>query len=130
MNQSGNKNHKLPDLIPFKFMNNYCNRDTRCRLIITVKNQGFAVAHPSTTRVEFNQVEDGIVDIPTPSISPLEQVDLEPVTMPVTNNGNVLFTITVNAKKEIVESKHENNSVNGVCIKSPHCPYPLNTNDL
>ncbi len=130
MNQEGNRNDKFPDLIPLRFMSNYCNIDTRCRLIITVKNQGFAVAPPSTSRVEFNQVEDGIVDIPTPSIPPLKQVDLEPVAIPVTNTGNALFTITVNAKKEIVESDYKNNSVNGICIKSPQCPYPLNTKDL
>lgn len=128
MNQ-GNKKDKLPDLIPLRFINNYCNMDARCRLIITVKNQGFGVAPPSTSRVEFDQVEDGIVDIPTPSIPPLEQVDLEPVTIPVTKTGNALFTITVNVKKEIVESNHKNNSANGICIKSPQCPYSLNTND-
>ncbi len=126
MNQADNKNNKLPDLIPLKFKNNYCNIDTQCRLIITVKNQGFALAPPSTSRVEFDQVEDGIIDIPTPSIPPLEQVDLEPVTIPIIKTGNALFTITVNAKKEIMESNFKNNSVNGVCFKSPHCPYPLN----
>lgn len=124
MTQTGHKKDLLPDLVPFKYLNNFCNLDAQCRLTITVKNQGFVAAPPTTTRVVFFEHENGgAVDIPTPGIPPLEQIDLEPVPIPNTGKGHALFTVTVNAKNEILESNKENNTVHGMCIKSPHCPY-------
>lgn len=113
----------LPDLVPFKFSANYCNLDARCRLIITVKNQGLTPAPLSTTRVKFFKT-GSIVDVPTPTIPPLSQVDLDPIPIPLKGSVNILFTIIVDAKNEIVESNKENNTVEGACINLPDCLHP------
>lgn len=124
MMQTDNKKDLLPDLVPLKYLKNFCNLDVQCRLVVTVKNQGFAAAPQSTTRVIFFEPGDGsTVDIPTPGIPPLEQVDLDPIPIPITSKGYALFTVIVNAKNEILESDKGNNTVHGACIKSPHCPY-------
>lgn len=115
----------LPDLVPLKYAANYCHLDSQCRLVITVKNQGFKAAPASITRVVFFGAGDmGILDIPTPAVPPQEQLDLDPVAIPPLKTMNILFTITVDARNEVLESNKRNNAVEGFCLSSTACPLP------
>ena len=63
------------DLVPVPGPNsNFCQRNEKGDLIVTVKNQGTGPAGPCTTRVDFGQF--GQVDKPTPALAAGAQISL------------------------------------------------------
>lgn len=109
----------LPDLVPVPDPQpgiSFCRLDEKHRLLVVVKNQGAADAPASTTRVHF-PVPGNTIDLPTPALSAGSSVTLPPIVMPRgCHNPDCDFTITVDAKNEVIESNEANNSAKGVCI--------------
>lgn len=110
---------ELPDLVPVETQPLYCLLDSQGNLIVTVRNQGAAVAPPTITRIIFLDAvdpESSIVDRFTQSLGPGEQVDLDPVQIPPVSTTDVNFTITVDFNNVADELNEENNTVSGRCI--------------
>jgi hypothetical protein len=96
----------------------YCNLDADGSLLVTVTNQGAAIAPESTTRVTFTtSTGDVVTEMRTPrmDIGDSEQLDMGAVPANC-YQADCFFTITVDAANEIDELDEENNSARGYCL--------------
>jgi hypothetical protein len=102
------------DLIPVPDANSdFCKRDPAGRLIVTVQNQGTAVADASVTRIEFATGETQLVA--TPAIPAGTSVDLF-VTFPAgCFRPDCTFRIAVDSTGLVSESNELNNQAGGTC---------------
>ncbi|MBM2840120.1 MAG: hypothetical protein HW412_648 [Bacteroidetes bacterium] len=106
--------HELPDLVPVETATGFCKSDAKGGLIVTVKNKGEKAAPASTARITFKGFSP--VDRFTKALAVGEQVDLEPVDIPVTTEeGTLTFVITVDIYNQIRETNEANNTVIGAC---------------
>lgn len=112
---------KLPDLVPVPdpdpgigFCKLVPDGYHAGKLIVTIRNQGDAVADESTTRVTFRSGSS--FDLPTPPIPAGASVDLEPLTIPGDcYEPDCFFTIIADAEHEVDESDEANNTATGCC---------------
>jgi CARDB protein len=104
----------LPDLIPFAEPGTeFCKRDERGNLVVTVKNQGSADAGASTTTVRF--APGGAFSQPTPPIPAGGTVDLVFPIPPACFDPDCDFRITVDSMGQVTESDETNNTASGTC---------------
>ncbi len=103
------------DLVPVPGPNNnFCKRNARGDLVVTVKNQGTGPAGPCTTRVDFGRF--GQVDKPTPALAAGATADIAfPIPLGAFD-PDCEFQITVDVKNEVGEWIEGNNSGSGTCI--------------
>jgi hypothetical protein len=113
---------KWPDLVPVPHHEpgiGFCKLvpegPDKGKLIVTIRNQGEAVADESTTRVIFRP---GLsFDLWTPPIPAGASVDLEPFEIPgECYRPDCHFTIIANVKHEVDESDETNNTATGMCL--------------
>lgn len=109
----------LPDLVPVPDPRpgiGFCRLDDEGRLLVTVRNQGTGNVPASTTRVHFPS-PGRTYDLPTPAMPAGASITLPPIPMPRgCYNPDCDFTITVDAKNEIIEANEANNSARGMCL--------------
>ena len=105
--------HELPDLVPVETATGFCKRDAQGRLIVTVKNKGEIAALASTARITVKGFSP--VDRFTRALAVGEQVDLEPIDFPSTQEGTFTFVITADVNHQIREVYEANNTVIGAC---------------
>ena len=105
--------HELPDLVPVQTATGFCKRDAQGRLIVTVKNKGEIAALASTARITIKGFSP--VDRFTKALAVGEQVDLEPIDFPSTQEGTFTFVITADVNHQIREVNEANNTVIGAC---------------
>jgi hypothetical protein len=104
----------LPDLIPLPDPETeFCKRDARGNLIVTVKNQGSADAGASITTVDF--VPGGPIAQPTPPIAAGGSVDLFFSIPPACFDPDCDFRIVVDSASQVPESDETNNFASGTC---------------
>jgi hypothetical protein len=111
-----------PDLIAipdgsFGGLDAYCDMTSVPQLRIVIQNQAQGAAPSSITRVRFSP--GGTVDIPTAPLDSAQRVVLAPIRIPTACfDPDCDFTITVDAKSQIVETTgEENNVTEGRCIR-------------
>jgi hypothetical protein len=104
----------LPDLIPVPDPDtDFCKRDERGNLIVTVRNQGSGDAGASTTTVHF--VPGGAFSQPTPPIAAGASVDLAFPIPAVCFDPDCDFRIIVDSAHQVTESDETNNTASGTC---------------
>ena len=103
------------DLVPVPGPNNnFCKRNARGDLLVTVKNQGPGPAGPCVTRVDFGRF--GQVDKPTPALAAGATVDIAfPIPLGAFD-PDCEFQIIVDVNNQVSESAEGNNRGNGTCI--------------
>ncbi len=113
---------QMADLLPVRWSNftqpiDYCNLQDiagKLSLVVRVKNQGDADAPTSTTSVNFGG--GVVVAVQTPPIPAGQFVDVN-VPIPGTpSTAGILFTITVDAQNNVIESNKDNNVADGECV--------------
>lgn len=111
-----------PDLVPMKRAagqgaDGFCYQGAQGgSLFLGVQNIGTAPVSASTTTVEF--FPGGLIDLPTPALSPGTSVDLQPIVFPAgCFNPDCDFKITVDSKNLVQEVNEGNNTNVGVCIR-------------
>lgn len=107
---------KGPDLVPESKALQYCARDARGNLLVTVRNQGNAPSVPCTTTVVFGD-GTGTVNVPTPSLPAGSSLTLPPVPMPAPCwSPDCSFEIKVDSSNVVTETKEDNNDAEGWCV--------------
>jgi hypothetical protein len=113
-----------PDLEAVKFLDletdpvAYCNLDDDGSLLVTVTNQGAAMAPETTTRVTFTTgTGDVVAEMRTPQLEINSSNEVDMGAVPANcYQADCFFTITVDAANEIDELDEENNSARGYCL--------------
>jgi hypothetical protein len=112
-----------PDLVPvpkiFSFnpiIVNFCHLDADGNLIVTVRNQGGAMAPASVTRVDFGSL--GPVDLNVGELAATDVVNLTASIPDACFQADCGFTITVDFTNQVDETtpNEGNNTGTGTCI--------------